>query len=196
MAKLSTDFSTVTTVGLDIAKLVFQVHAVDAAGRVITSQAIRRKDLMAFFANLPPCLVGIEACGTSHHWGREIERLGHEVRLMPPIYVKAYVRRQKNDAADAAAICEAVTRPSMRFVKLRSLTNQAALMRHKVREMLVAQRTQLLNGLRGHLAELGIIAAQGAPHARGLAGLVAQTHAELRELRGITVELRGQDTNC
>ncbi|MGL5116853.1 MAG: IS110 family transposase [Beijerinckiaceae bacterium] len=168
MGKLATDLSSVTTVGLDIAKHVFQVHAIDAAGRVLAAKAIKRKDVLAFFASLPPCLVGLEACGTSHHWGRELMALGHEVRLMPPAYVKAYVRRQKNDAADAAAICEAVTRPSMRFVKVRSIANQSVLMRHKVREMLVGQRTQLLNGLRGHLAELGIIAAQGPNKARAL----------------------------
>jgi transposase len=168
MSKIATDLSSVTTVGLDIAKHVFQVHAVDAAGRVLAAKAVKRKDLLAFFATLPPCLVGLEACGTSHHWGRELQALGHDVRLMPPAYVKAYVRRQKNDAADAAAICEAVTRPSMRFVKVRSIANQAVLMRHKVREMLVSQRTQLLNGLRGHLAELGVIAAQGPNKARAL----------------------------
>jgi transposase len=168
MSKVATDFSSVTTVGLDIAKHVFQVHAVDAAGRVVAAKAIKRKEVLAFFAALPPCLVGLEACGTSHHWGRELQALGHDVRLMPPAYVKAYVRRQKNDAADAAAICEAVTRPSMRFVKVRSIANQAVLMRHKVREMLVGQRTQLLNGLRGHLGELGVIAAQGPNKARAL----------------------------
>jgi transposase len=112
MAKVSTDLSTVTTVGLDIAKYVFQVHGVDTAGHVVVAKAIKRKDVLSFFASLPPCLVGLEACGTSHHWGRELMALGHEVRLMPPAYVKPYVRRQKNDAADAAAICEAVARPS------------------------------------------------------------------------------------
>jgi transposase len=168
MGKLSTDLSTVTTVGLDIAKHVFQVHAVDAAGRVVLNRALKRRELLAFFEALPPCLVGLEACGTAHHWGRELMSRGHDVRLMPPAYVKAYVRRQKNDAADAMAICEAVTRPSMRFVKVRSIANQAVLMRHKVREMLVGQRTQLLNGLRGHLAELGVIAAQGPRKARAL----------------------------
>jgi transposase len=110
---------------------------------------------------MPPCLVGLEACGSAHHWARELIKLGHEARMMPPSYVKPYIRRQKNDASDAAAICEAVTRPAMRFVGVRSRENQAALMRHKAREMLVSQRTQLLNGLRGHLTEVGVIAPQG-----------------------------------
>jgi transposase len=148
MEKSITDFLSVTTVGLDLAKLVFQVHCVDASGRVVASKAIKRKALLAFFRSLPPCLVGLEACGSAHHWARELIRLGHDVRLMPPAYVKPYVRRQKNDAADAAAICEAVTRPSMRFVAVRTLRNQAALMHHKARELLVTQRTQLLNALR------------------------------------------------
>jgi hypothetical protein len=116
--------------------------------------------------------VGLEASGSAHYWARELMALGHEARIMPPAYVKPYIRRQKNDAADAAAICEAVTRPSMRFVGVRSLENQAALMRHKTREMLVSQRTQLLNGLRGHLTEIGVIAAQGPRHARELAELI------------------------
>jgi transposase len=173
VGKIITDYSSVTTVGLDLAKHVFFVHAVDDAGRVVAAKALRRKDLVGFFAGLPRCLVGMEACGSAHHWAREIGELGHEVRLMPPAYVKAYVRRQKNDAADAAAICEAVSRPSMRFVPVRSLENQAALMHHRVREMLVAQRTQVLNGMRGHLAEIGVIAAQGPKNARELAGLIA-----------------------
>jgi len=172
MAKSITDFSTVTTVGLDLAKHIFQVHGVDASGRVIVAKSIRRSKLLEFFASLPPCLVGIEACGSAHHWARELIKFGHDARMMPPAYVKPYVRRQKNDAADAAAICEAVTRPSMRFVGVRSLENQAIMMRHKTREMLVSQRTQLLNGLRGHLAEIGMIAAQGPRYARELADCI------------------------
>ena len=140
MDKVIIDFSSVTTVGLDLAKHVFQVHGVDASGRVVVAKAIRRGKLLEFFTSLPPCIVGLEACGSAHHWARELIELGHDARLMPPAYVKRYVRRQKNDAADAAAICEAVTRPSMRFVGVRSLENQAALMRHKAREMLVSQR--------------------------------------------------------
>ena len=143
MGKSITDLSSVTTVGLDLAKHVFQVHGVDASGRVVVAKAIRRNKLLEFFASLPPCLVGLEASGSAHHWARELIKLGHEARMMPPAYVKPYIRRQKNDASDAAAICEAVTRPSMRFVGVRSLENQAALMRHKAREMLVSQRTQL-----------------------------------------------------
>jgi transposase len=172
MAKSITDFSSVTTVGLDLAKHVFQVHAIDAAGRVIVAKAIKRQNLLGFFASLPACLVGLEACGSAHHWARELIKLGHDARIMPPAYVKPYVRRQKNDAADAAAICEAVARPSMRFISVRSRENQAVLMRHKAREMLVSQRTQLLNGLRGHLGEIGVIAAQGPRHARQLADLI------------------------
>jgi hypothetical protein len=127
MGKSITDLSSVTTVGLDLAKHVFQVHGIDASGRVIVAKALRRKDVLSFFAQLPECLVGMEACGSAHHWARELIKLGHDARTMPPAYVKPYVRRQKNDAADAAGICEAVTRPSMRFVGVRTLENQAAL---------------------------------------------------------------------
>jgi transposase len=174
MEKTTVDLDAIATIGLDLAKHVFQVHGVDAIGRVVVTRALRRKDVLAFFERLPSCLVGMEACGSAHHWARQLMSLGHVVRLMPPAYVKAYVRRQKNDAADAAAICEAVTRPSMRFVPVRSVENQAVLMRHKVRELLVAQRTQLLNALRSHLAEIGIIAAQGPNNARALAVLVME----------------------
>src|SRR5271170_6714157 len=169
----------ITTIGLDLAKNIFQVHGVDASGQVVVRKSLRRAQMLPFFARLPSCLVGMEACGTSHHWARELVKLGHDVRLMPPAYVKAYVRRQKNDAADAAAICEAVSRPSMRFVPLRSLENQAALMHHRVREMLVAQRTQVLNAVRGHLAEIGVIAAQGPKNARDLAKLITVDEATL-----------------
>ena len=169
MGKSGSDLSAVATVGLDLAKHVFQVHCVDASGCFVMAKAIRRNKLLAFFAALPPCLVGLEASGSAHHWARELIKLGHDARMMPPAYVKPYVRRPKNDASDAAAICEAVTRPSMRFAGVRSLGNQAALMRHKAREMLVSQRTQLINGLRSHLAEVGVIAAQGPRYARELA---------------------------
>jgi transposase len=172
MNKSITGLSEVTTVGLDLAKHVFQVHGIDASGGVVVAKSIKRSKLLEFFASLPPCLVGLEACGSAHHWAREIGKLGHDVRLMPPAYVKPYVRRQKNDAADAAAICEAVTRPSMRFVPVRSVENQGVLMHHKVRELLVSQRTQILNAVRGHLAEIGIIAAQGPNNARELAALI------------------------
>ena len=135
MGKSPIDLSSVTTVGLDLAKHVFFVHAVDGEGQVVIAKEVRRRDLLSFFASLPACLVGVEACSSAHHWGRELMALGHNVRLMPPAYVKPYVKRQKNDAADAAAICEAVTRPSMRFVKVRSIDNQAVLMPHKARFM-------------------------------------------------------------
>jgi transposase len=195
MGKTITDLSAVTTVGLDLAKHTFQAHAVDGAGRVVITKAIRRKDVIGFFAALPRCLVGLEACGSAHHWARTLTALGHDVRLMPPAYVKAYVRRQKNDAADAAAICEAVTRPSMRFVAIRSVANQAVLMRHRVRELLVGQRTQLFNALRGHLSEIGIIAPQGANHARGLAVLLASPNEAIpAPVRAALLPLVGQLT--
>jgi transposase len=124
MGKSITDLSSVTTVGLDLAKHVFQAHCADASGRVVAAKTIRRNKLLEFFASLPPCVVGLEACGSAHHWARELITLGHDARMMPPAYVKPYIRRQKNDAADAAAICEAVTRPSMRFVGVRSLENR------------------------------------------------------------------------
>jgi transposase len=146
----------ITTIGLDLAKRVFQVHGVDAAGGVVVRKAVRRAQVLPFFAKLAPCLVGIEACGTSHHWARELMRLGHRVRLMPPAYVKPYVKRGKNDATDAEAICEAVTRPTMRFVAVKSREQQAALSIHRARDLLVKQRTQLINMMRGLLAEFGI----------------------------------------
>jgi transposase len=198
MGKSITDFSEVTTVGLDLAKHIFQVHGVDASGRVVVAKSIRRSKLLEFFASLPPCLVGLEACGSAHHWARELIKLGHDARMMPPAYVKPYVRRQKNDAADAAAICEAVTRRSMRFVGVRSLENQAALMSHKTREMLISQRTQLINGLRGHLAEVGVIAAQGPRYARELADRIeagdeAIPLAVCEALAPLVVQLRNLD---
>ena len=174
MGKARVDLRSVTTVGLDLAKHVFQIHAVDADGKIVIATALRRRDVLSFFDALPPSVIGLEACGSAHHWARELVKLGHDARLMPPSYVKAYVRRQKNDAADAAAICEAVTRPSMQFVSIRSIDNQAVLMHHKVREILVSQRTQLLNALRGHLAEVGVIAAQGANGAYALAAAILE----------------------
>ncbi len=180
MGKIGADLSSVAVVGLDLAKHVFQVHAIDRDGRVIIAKALRRKDVLQFFQSLPArCVVGLEACGSAHYWARELIELGHDARLMPPAYVKAYVRRQKNDAADAAAICEAVTRPSMRFVPVRTVENQATLMHHKARELLVGQRTQLLNALRSHLAEIGIIAAQGPKGAQSLFALVADLNSPI-----------------
>jgi transposase len=163
----------VTTIGLDLAKSVFQVHGVDAAGKVAIQRQLRRGQVMAFFEKLSPCLVGMEACATGHHWARELRKLGHTVKLMPASYVKAYVRRQKNDAADAAAICEAVTRPSMRFVPVKTVEQQAALMLHRSRDLLVRQRTQLINAVRAHLAEIGLVAATGID---GLKSLLAIVH--------------------
>jgi transposase len=161
----------VSTIGLDIAKQVFQVHGIDASGRVVLRRQLRRAEVAKFLAKLPPCLVGLEACATAHYWGREIAALGHEVRLMPPTRVKPYVRwGKKNDAVDAQACCEAVSRPSMQFVPLKSVPEQAALMVHRARQLLVGQRTQLGNAIRAQLAELGIIARRGQA---GLAALLA-----------------------
>jgi transposase len=151
----------VNTIGLDIAKSVFQVHGVDADGAVVIRKRISRAKVLEFFAALPSCVVGIEACPSAHHWSRKLQALGHTVRLMPPSYVKAYLKRSKNDANDAAAICEAVTRPSMRFVPTKSEQQQSGLMLHRGRQLLVRQRTMLSNSIRGHLAELGIISAKG-----------------------------------
>src|SRR6266699_4994466 len=151
----------VSTIGLDIAKSVFQIHGVDAGGAVVMRKRVTRAKLLEFFTTLPGCLVGIEACPTAHYWGRRLQALGHTVKLMPPNYVKAYLKRSKNDANDAAAICEAVTRPSMRFVATKSEQQQSGLMLHRSRQLLVCQRTMLSNAIRGHMAELGIIAAKG-----------------------------------
>ena len=182
MGKSREDFSKVTRVGLDLAKAVFQVHAVDAAGGVVARRKLRRGVVVEFFGRLAPCLVAMEACASAHHWGREIAALGHEVRLIPPAHVKPYVRRNKTDAADAAAICEAAMRPGQRFVPLRGIENQAELMRHRVRELLSGQRTALLNALRGHLSEIGIVAPQGAQHAYRLKRLLADGADENGEI--------------
>ena len=159
----------IMTIGLDLAKSVFQVHGVDAAGKTVVRKALRRAQVLTFFSKLAPCLVGIEACGTSHHWARELIKLGHDVRLLPPAYVKPYVKRGKTDAADAEAICEAVTRPTMRFVPIKSPEQQAALSMHRSRDLLVKQRTQLVNMMRGILAEFGIEIPQGLHRALEMA---------------------------
>jgi transposase len=163
----------ITTIGLDIAKNVFQVHGIDAKEKVVARKQLRRSQVMAFFAALPPCLIGMEACATAHHWARELTKLGHEVRLMPAKDVKAYVKRGKNDAADAEAICEAVRRPTMRFVRIKSAEQQGQVMQHRTRDVLIRQRTQIINALRAHLAELGIVAAQGDKGVKDLLAIVA-----------------------
>jgi len=162
----------VVTIGLDIAKSVFQVHGVDAEGGVVIRQRLTRARMLAFFAKKAPCLVGVEACGSAHHWARELSRLGHQVRLIPPSYVKPYVKRQKNDMADAEAICEAVTRPSMRFVPVKSPEQQSVMVLHRTRSILVRQRTQLSNAIRGHMSEFGVVAPIGRNGLQTLKGIV------------------------
>jgi transposase len=151
----------VSTIGLDIAKSVFQVHGVDGTGAVVMRKRVSRSKVLELFGGLSPCLVGMEACPSAHYWSRELQALGHTVKLMPPSYVKAYLKRSKNDANDAAAICEALTRPSMRFVPIKTQGQQTGLMLHRTRQLLVRQRTMLSNAIRGHMAELGIISAKG-----------------------------------
>jgi transposase len=163
----------ITTIGLDIAKNVFQVHGIDANEKVVVRKQLRRSQVVAFFEALAPCLIGMEACATAHHWARELTKLGHEVRLMPAKDVKAYVKRNKNDAADAEAICEAVRRPTMRFVRVKSAEQQGQLMQHRTRDLLMRQRTQLINALRAHLAELGIVASQGREGIQELLTIIA-----------------------
>ena len=165
----------VVTIGLDLAKSVFQAHGVDAAGEVVVRRKLRRSQLVSFFAKQPACVVGMEACASSHHWARELIALGHEVKLMPAQYVKPYVKRSKNDAADAEAICEAVRRPTMRFVAIKSREQQSALMLHRVRLVLCRQRTQLSNAMRAHLAEFGIVAPVGRLGLEKLLEVVADT---------------------
>ena len=152
---------TITTIGLDIAKSVFQVYGIDAEDKVIIRRQLKRRYVLAFFQKLPPCLVGIEACASSHHWSRELKALGHTVRLMPPAYVKPYVKRQKNDAADAEAICEAVSRVNMRFVATKTPEQQSCLMLHRTRHLFIRQQTAVINAIRAHLAEFGIVAPVG-----------------------------------
>src|ERR1700756_448340 len=163
----------ITTIGLDIAKNVFQVHGIDVAEKVVVRKRLRRSQVIAFFAALPPSLIGMEACATAHYWARELTKLGHEVRLMPAKDVKAYVKRNKNDAADAEAICEAVRRPTMRFVRAKSAEQQGRLMQHRTRDLLLRQQTQVINALRAHLAELGVVAAQGREGLQALLTIIA-----------------------
>jgi len=163
----------ITTIGLDIAKNVFQVHGIDAAEKVIVRKRLRRSQVLTFFKALPPCLIGMEACATAHYWARELTKLGHKVRLMPAKDVKAYVKRNKNDATDAEAICEAVRRPTMRFVQVKSAEQQGQLMQHRTRDLVMRQRTQVINALRAHLAELGIVAAKGDKGVKELLTILA-----------------------
>ena len=207
----------ITTIGLDLAKSIFQVHGVDASGQILVRKSLRRSQMLPFFTKLPPCLVGMEACGTSHYWARELIKLGHEVRLMPPAYVKPYVKRGKTDAADAEAVCEAVTRSTMRFVPVKSPEQQAALSIHRTRDLLVKQRTQLINMIRGLLAEFGVDIPKGLERALLMArqivdgkaaevpfeaakvvGTLSQqaldTHVRVREIdRDLAVLLRSND---
>jgi len=163
----------VITIGLDLAKNVFQVHGVDGSGDTVMRRQLRRSQLLPFFKKQRPCLVGMEACATSHHWARQLIELGHGVKLMPARYVKPYVKRNKNDAVDAAAICEAVTRPTMRFVAVKSAQQQSVLMLHRTRELLVRQRTMLVNAIRSHMAEFGIVAPVGVPRVKELFVVIA-----------------------
>ncbi len=163
----------ITTIGLDIAKSVFQVHGIDAEGNVVVRRQLKRRYVLTFFQKLPPCLVGIEACASSHHWSRELQALGHTVRLMPPAYVKPYVKRHKNDATDAEAICEAVTRPNMRFVATKTAEQQSCLTLHRTRHLFIRQQTSVINAIRAHLAEFGIVAPVGRHGVEQLLGIVS-----------------------
>jgi transposase len=171
--------SQIHVVGLDLAKQVFQVHAITSEGAVVVRRQLRRSQVLTFFSELPSCLVGMEACGGAHFWAREIMALGHEVRLMPPSYVKPYVKRGKTDAGDAEAICEAVSRPTMRFVAVKTAEQQAAAMVLKTRDLLVRQRNQSINALRAHLSELGIVSGTGVSRVAGLIGIV-RDHEDAR----------------
>ena len=166
-----------STIGLDLAKNVFQVHGIDDTGKVIVRRSLRRRQVLPLFGKLEPCLIGMEACGTSHFWARALQALGHEVKLMPPIYVTPYVKRGKTDAGDAAAICEAVTRPTMRFVAIKSAEQQSILALHRTRALLVRQRTQLINMIRAQLAEFGFVLATGIQHALKLVDQLVEGRA-------------------
>jgi transposase len=173
--------SDVTIIGLDLAKRVFHLHGARADGAVVFRKKLTRAQLLAFLGEQPRCVVAMEACATAHGWGREITKLGHTVRLIPPAYVKPFVKRQKNDAADAEAIAEAATRPTMRFVAVKSEEQQSLAMLFRTRQMFVAQRTQLINALRGHLAEYGLVAPRGTAHLKRLADALADPTIALPE---------------
>jgi transposase len=167
---------TITTIGLDIAKSVFQVHGVDAGGQVVIRRQLKRRYVLALFQKLPSCLIGMEACASAHHWSRELQALGHTVRLMPPAYVKPYVKRHKNDATDAEAICEAVTRPNMRFVATKTPEQQSCLTLHRTRHLFIRQQTSVINAIRAHLAEFGIVAPVGRNGVAQLLGIAADAN--------------------
>ena len=188
----------VSTVGLDLAKYIFQLHGADSAGAVVFRKKLRRGQLLAFLATLPPCTVAMEACASAHYWGREIAKLGHTVKLIAPAYVKPFVKRQKNDMADAEAICEAAQRPTMRFVALKSANQQAAAVVFRTRDLLVRQRTQTINALRGHLTEFGVIAAKGLVHTSKLIAALEDPASDLPQaaraiLAVLVEELRSLD---
>jgi len=188
----------IITVGLDLAKHVFQVHGADRSGAVVLRKKLRRDQLLVFFAGLPRCTVAMEACGGAHHWAREIGQLGHEVRLIAPAYVKPFVKRQKNDTADAEAICEAAQRPTMRFVPVKTEAAQASALVFRTRDLLVRQRTQLINAVRGHMTEFGMVVAQGPMHVGRLIAIIEDPHSDLLEsarnvLGVIIAELRALD---
>jgi len=194
----------ITTVGLDLAKSVFQVHAADREGRPVVRKKLRRRQVLEFFATLSPCLVGLEACASAHYWARELQTLGHEVRLIPPQYVRPFVKTNKNDATDAEAICEALMRPTMRFAAVKSVEQQTVLLLHRSRDLLVRQRTMLINALRGHCGEFGVVAAQGAPKVTDLIEVIEDRDdariptlarealdALIAQLRGVQAEILG-----
>lgn len=182
----------VNTIGLDIAKNVFQVHGIDGEGRPVLCRKVRRDRLVKLFESIEPCLIGMEACATAHHWARRLTALGHQVKLMPPAYVKAYVKRNKNDAADAEAICEAVRRPTMRFVPVKSADAQSILMLHRARHLLVRQRTAQVSAMRAHLAEYGVVAPKGITHVRDLLTVLESGASMLPDLARQTLIIIAQ----
>jgi transposase len=185
----------ITTIGFDIAKSVFEVHGVDAEGHLVIRRQLKRRRVIAFFQKMPPCLVGIEACASSHYWSRELQAIGHTVRLMPPAYVRPYVKRQKNDMADAEAICEAVTRANMRFVPTKTPEQQSGLTLHRTRHLFMRQQTSVINAIRAHLAEFGIVAPVGRRGVEELLCVVADPNDKrLPEIVRASVAGVGQPT--